>query len=39
MSNASQVRSDWSVTIGIRADSHGFTNVYESIENDTVAYK
>jgi hypothetical protein len=39
VSNACQVRSGWSVTIDIRADSHGFTNMYESIENDTVAYE
>jgi hypothetical protein len=32
------VASGWGVTNGIRADSHGFTGAYRSVDKDTVAY-
>jgi hypothetical protein len=38
-SNDRQAQSDWGVTNGIRADPHGFTGAYESVEKDTVAYR
>jgi hypothetical protein len=37
-SNDRQARGGWSVTNGIRADPHGFTGTYVSVEKDTVAY-
>jgi hypothetical protein len=37
-SNDCQARSDCGVTNGNRADPHGFTGAYGSIEKDTVAY-
>jgi hypothetical protein len=38
MNNDRQARGGWGVTNGIRADPHGFTDAYESVEKDTVAY-
>jgi hypothetical protein len=38
MSNEHQTQSDCGVINIIRADPHGFTSAYISIENDTVAY-
>jgi hypothetical protein len=35
----SQTQSDWDVINGIRADSHGFTDAYWSVEKDTIAYR
>jgi hypothetical protein len=32
-------QSDWGVINSIRADPHGFTGAYRSIEKDTVAYE
>jgi hypothetical protein len=37
-SNNRQTWSGWGVINGIRADPHGFTGVYGSVEEDTVAY-
>jgi hypothetical protein len=37
-SNDRQARGDWGITNDIRADPHGFTGVYVSVEKDTVAY-
>jgi hypothetical protein len=37
-SNDCQPRGVWGVINGIRADSHGFTGAYGSVEKDTVAY-
>jgi hypothetical protein len=37
-SNDHQARGGWRVSNGIRAAPHGFTGVYMSVENDTVAY-
>jgi hypothetical protein len=37
-SNDRQIRSDWGVTSGIRADPCDFSDAYESVEKDMVAY-
>jgi hypothetical protein len=37
-SNNRHAQSGWVVTNGIRADHHSFTNVYRSIEKNTIAY-
>jgi hypothetical protein len=37
-SNDRQAHSDWGVTNGIRFDPHDFTDTYESVEKDTIAY-
>jgi hypothetical protein len=37
-SNDRQTEGGWDVTNSIRADPHGFTGAYGSVENDTVAY-
>jgi hypothetical protein len=39
MTNGRQIESGWSVTNVIRADSHNFTSMYESIEKDTIVYE
>jgi hypothetical protein len=38
-SNNRQAQGDWDVINGIRADLHGFTGAYGSVEKDTVAYR
>jgi hypothetical protein len=38
MSNDRQTRGGWGVINGIRADPHGFTDAYGSVEKDMVAY-
>jgi hypothetical protein len=38
MSNDCQAQSGWGVTNGIRADPHSFTDVYGSVDKDTIAY-
>jgi hypothetical protein len=38
MSNDCQTRSDRCITNDIRAESHGFTDMYETVENDMVMY-
>jgi hypothetical protein len=37
-SNDCQIQGVCGVTNGIRADPRGFTNAYESVEKDMVAY-
>jgi hypothetical protein len=39
MTNGRHIESGWSVTNVIRADSHNFTSMYESIEKDTIVYE